>query len=334
MIRSLGLLLPFLLVLPASALDLILPTANRALLTGDGPAYYQYTDRSFEGRKSSPWQGGQYGFTRTPVRTSGGVVYKQFHEGLDIKPLGRDAAGDPTDPILAIAEGRVVHTSQVPGYSNYGRYVVIEHSWDGSPVYSLYAHLASIGVKPGDRVRQGEKIGLMGYTGRGIDRTRAHVHFEICLLLNDRFQAWHERVFPTEPNRHGHFNGLNLAGIDPAGLYLALAKNPALTFPQYLEKQSAVFRVTVSKQPLDFLRRYPWLQQGGSEGSSWEITFSGSGVPLRVEASSRSVERPTVTWTTKSNYPLQYISRGYVTGSGASARLSESGERFLALILL
>lgn len=334
MTRPFCLLLFFLLPLSASALDLILPTANRALLRGDGPDFYQYTTRDFEGRKSTPWQGGQYGYTRTPVRTPAGIVYRQFHEGLDIKPLGRDAKGDPTDPVRSVANGRVVHASNVPGHSNYGRYVVVEHTWDGCPYYSLYAHLAAISVQPGDTVGQGQKIGRMGYTGRGINRTRAHVHFELCLLLSDSFQQWHERFFPTEPNRHSLYNGLNLTGIDAAALYLALAKNQSLTLPQFLATQPAVFRVAVPQQSLDVLRRYPWLRRGEASGPSWEITFSGSGVPLRIEASERSVEGPTVTWTTESPYPLSFISRGYVTGNRSAPRLSDSGQRFIVLLLL
>ena len=48
---------------------------------------------------------------------------------------------------IAIADGKIVHTNPVPGYSNYGKYIVIEHRWDGCSYYSLYAHLSAIAVE-------------------------------------------------------------------------------------------------------------------------------------------------------------------------------------------
>src|SRR5215831_2955031 len=140
------------------ALDLVLPTDNDALFSGDGPAFYQYIERDYNGVKSTPWEGGEYGFVRDPKSTAGGVVYTRFHEGIDIRSVHRDADGEPLDEVRAIADGQVVHVSLVSGYSNYGKYVVIEHRWDGSNYYSLYGHLSSIAVQPGERVKRGQPI--------------------------------------------------------------------------------------------------------------------------------------------------------------------------------
>ena len=52
-------------------LDLVLPTDNDALFSEDGPAFYQYVDRDYNGAKGAPWEGGQYGFVRDP-KSSGG----------------------------------------------------------------------------------------------------------------------------------------------------------------------------------------------------------------------------------------------------------------------
>src|SRR6266513_4611525 len=142
--------------------DLVLLTANDALFSEGGPAFYQYIERNYKGVKSTPWEGGQYGFVRDPVETSAGIVYTRFHEGIDIRALRRDARGEPLDEVRAIADGKVVHTNPVPGYSNYGKYIVIEHRWDGSSYYSLYGHLSSITVKPGQEVRKGDQIAVMG----------------------------------------------------------------------------------------------------------------------------------------------------------------------------
>src|SRR5215813_5855387 len=125
-------------------LDLVLPTDNDALFSGDGPAFYQYVDRDYNGVKSMPWEGGQYGFVRDPKSTGGGIVYTRFHEGIDIRSVHRDANNERLDEVRAIADGEVVHVSLAPGYSNYGKYVVIEHRWNGSNYYSLYGHISSI----------------------------------------------------------------------------------------------------------------------------------------------------------------------------------------------
>src|SRR5436189_2338656 len=139
-----------------TVVDLALPTDNDALFSGDGPEFYQYIERNYKVLKSTPWEGGQYGFVRDPVETSAGTVYTRFHEGIDIRALRRDARGEPLDEVRAIADGKVVHTNPVPGYSNYGKYIVIEHRWDDSNYYSLYGHLSSIAVQPGNGVKRGQ----------------------------------------------------------------------------------------------------------------------------------------------------------------------------------
>src|SRR2546423_4391412 len=160
------------------AVDLGLPTDNDSLFSGGGAAFYQHIERNFKGLKSTPWEGGRYGFVRDPTDTSGGVVYTRFHEGIDIRALRRNAHGDPLDEVRAIADGKVVHTNLVPGYSDYGKYIVIEHRWGGSNYYSLYGHLSSIAVRPVQTVRRGQSIAVMGYTGAGLNQARAHVHLD------------------------------------------------------------------------------------------------------------------------------------------------------------
>src|SRR5437660_10126071 len=220
-----------------SVLDLVLATDNDALFSGGGRAFYQYIERDYKGVKSIPWEGGQYGFVRDPVETAAGIVYRRFHEGIDIRPLQRDARGEPLDEVRAIADGKVVHTNLVPGYSNYGKYIVIEHRWDGSSYYSLYGHLSSLAVQPGDTVKRGQPIAVMGYTGAGLNQERAHLHLELNLMLSQRFDAWYNAFFKNDPNHNGIYNGLNLAGLDIARSYLALLKNPALTFPEFTSSE-------------------------------------------------------------------------------------------------
>src|ERR1700733_6612825 len=124
--------------------NIILPTENQALLNGDNAAFYQYVKRDFEGETSDPWEGGQYGFVRNPRKFGTTVLETRFHEGMNIRPLHRDANGEPLDIIHAIAAGKVVYTNITPSHSNYGRYVVIEHQFGGCPYYSLYPHLSLV----------------------------------------------------------------------------------------------------------------------------------------------------------------------------------------------
>src|SRR5207244_12897778 len=98
-----------------ATVDLALPTDNDAIFRGGGPDFYQYIERDYHGEKSTPWEGGQYGFVRDPVETSSGIVYTRFHEGIDIRCLHRDERGEPTDEVRASADGKVDRKSVLEG---------------------------------------------------------------------------------------------------------------------------------------------------------------------------------------------------------------------------
>lgn len=312
---------------------LVLPTENTALFENHPENYFQFVDRTFEGVRTTPWQGGQFGFVRDPRRIGGAIAYARFHEGMDVKPLRRDARGDPLDEVRSIAAGRVVYVSASAGLSNYGRYLVVRHDWEGAgPFYSLYAHLRGARVQPGEVVNAGQVLGLMGYTGAGIDQRRAHLHVELNMLLNSEFEAWHAANFTT-PNHHGIYNGLNLAGLDLQSLYLASARNPELSLPAFVKGGEAAFRVRVpATARMEIASRHPWLLAGGKlPASSWEVTFSRWGFPMAVEASSSSAAAPAVTWVRDSGLPHYLNTRGLLTGSGTTARLTAEGMRFIRL---
>jgi murein DD-endopeptidase MepM/ murein hydrolase activator NlpD len=315
-------------------LSLALPTDNTALLRGDNEDFYQVIERNLHGAISHPWQGGQYGFVRDPRELAGGTVYTRFHEGMDIRPVRRDARGEPLDEVRAMADGKVVYTNQRAGASNYGRYVVVEHLWGGCPYYSLYAHLSTIAVEAGQRVRQGEKLAIMGHTGSGINRERAHVHVELNLFLNDRFEAWHEAVFPNDPNRNGIYNGLNLAGLDLPRFILALRKDSSLTVPAFLAREEVFYKVLVPNSP-DFQlpRRYPWMIERPPNGkpAAWEISFTRSGLPLRLAPSDRTVSSAEVSYVKSNPVDLRYLTR-HLAGRGSSAYLTDSGKAYLRLL--
>ena len=86
-----------------------------------------------------------------------------YHAGVDF-------ANDIGTSVRAAQYGRV----SFAGYNgNYGRTVILVHP-DGYT--TLYAHLSKIFVKRGQAVRQDEKIGAIGNTGRS---TGSHLHVEV-----------------------------------------------------------------------------------------------------------------------------------------------------------
>jgi len=90
---------------------------------------------------------------------------RRMHEGVDYAaPVG--------SPILASAEGVVLHAGTSP---TYGNYIEVDH---GEGVTTFYAHMTrrAPGLGLGDRVAAGQTLGFVGSTGRS---TGPHLHFEI-----------------------------------------------------------------------------------------------------------------------------------------------------------
>ncbi len=326
------------------AMTLLLPTDNDKLLRGDGPGFYMFVDRTFENAVTTPWEGGQFGYVRGPVRYGSRIAMIALHEGLDIAPLKRDAAGEPLDEVRAMSNGTVVHVSDVPGASNYGRYVVIQHDWGQGPFFSLYAHLSKITAVPGQAVQPGTPIAIMGHTGAGLDRRRSHLHVEMNLMLSTRFGDWHEGNFRPSPNAHGNYNGLNLSGFNLAKLFLARQVNSDLSAADFVRSIDPVWKLLIPhKGDLEILQRYPWLGEGTQETSaSWEITLSETGLPLKIKPSTTTTVHPQVSWVAEreglpiSTYTRGYLTgnytRGYLTGNPAQAALTGSGARFVKLL--
>ena len=318
---------------PAWAFRPALPTDNDALFRGQPEKFYMFTDRNFEGRKSYPWQGGTYGFSRNPERLGGKILETKFHEGIDISPVRRDASGEPLDDVHAIESGRVVHVSRAERDSNYGHYAVVRHEVEGAPVYTIYAHLAAVDVEPGQNVTKGARLGRLGYTGAGIDKRRAHLHLEIAVLWHDQFETWHAGNFPT-PNKHGIYNGINMMGLDVAELYLAQRKNPNLTLPQFVRGQKPFFRVQIPDSPhFQLPRRYPWLVDGDARPArSWIVAFTAAGFPVAIEPSGDSIATPRVVWAAPSAFSYEKVTRSLLAGRSGSPRLGESGSKLLSLL--
>ncbi|MEO0446093.1 MAG: M23 family metallopeptidase [Verrucomicrobiota bacterium] len=310
--------------------QLSLPTENQSLFS-DPSQFYMYTIRNFEGKTSYPWTAGQYGFVRNQKRTAEGMLMSRFHEGIDIRPIRRDGNKVPLDLVYSMASGKVVYTNGTSSHSSYGRYVVVEHSFEEASLYSLSAHLADIRVTSGQAVTTKTALGKLGYSGVGLDRTRAHVHVELNLLINRKFPEWHDRNY-SSPNYHGIYNGLNLIGLDIARALKDSRKGP-LSLASLLHSTPVEYRVvTPNRGTPDILRRYPALRKEKGSSHSWEIEFSPSGIPQSFRPSSQRESKPRVTWfRTKSAYH-HYRTRGRMKSSGSGVILTDSGLRYLELL--
>ncbi|HVS13766.1 MAG TPA: M23 family metallopeptidase [Thermoanaerobaculia bacterium] len=104
----------------------------------------------------------QFAAART-YRYDGEEVDRQVH-------LGYDLASTRRAPVAAANQGRVVMAEY---FGIYGNTVVLDH---GFGLMSLYAHLSSIEVEPGETVERGATLGRTGETGlAGGD----HLHFTV-----------------------------------------------------------------------------------------------------------------------------------------------------------
>ena len=319
-------------------LDLRFPTGNDNLFR-DKSKFYAGLDRAqIPGLRNYAWEGGQYGYVRNPARGSRGMIFARPHEGLDIKPLHLDAAGEPTDTVRAIADGRVVYANRGRGNSSYGQYVVVEHVWDEVPVYSLYAHLERVDVSASDSVAAGAPLGRLGYTGRGITKHRAHVHLEVNLLLNQYFPAFFDRFYGSS-NSHGIFFGRNIAGLDVEALYRAHRADPTFSFTEFVRRRPVAYRTAIpGSYPLDLLDRYPWLAVEGvtnadtAEAGSWVVGFTQEGVPVEIARQAKTITAPEVAWVAPNVERDRLSTNGMLARGDSAYHLTRNGKAAVALL--
>ena len=261
-------------VLPAAArVELAWPTPNTAWAEGRPPSTFLQDAGS-----GDPESGGFGG-----VRNAG----RQFHEGIDIKCVSRDRRGEPTDSIFAAMDGVVRHINSSAGDSNYGRYIVLEHPEQTPAIYTLYAHLSRIasGLREGERVTRGQVIATMGHSSGGyvIPRERAHLHFEMGLMVTRDFPSWYATRKFGSPNEHGLWNGMNLMGFDPLDFFNQWRARRVNGFQDYLQAKEPAARLMVaSRRVPDFVLRYPVVLSRPLPPAvaGWEIKFDWTGLPF------------------------------------------------------
>jgi murein DD-endopeptidase MepM/ murein hydrolase activator NlpD len=98
----------------------------------------------------------------TPYKKKGKMWSKGYHTGIDMAvPTGTE--------IIAVADGKIEP-------ANWGKSYGIQAIQKVDGGWVIYAHLSKLNVKPGDKVKKGQSIGLSGNTGNS---SGPHLHFEM-----------------------------------------------------------------------------------------------------------------------------------------------------------
>lgn len=285
----------------------------------------RFNAENFQPTASGRPESAFYGSVRTTK--TGKQLMPSFHEGIDIAPLERDRAGNPRDLVFAAANGEVAYVNRQAGNSNYGKYIVLLHGARPDRIYTLYAHLDEIGpeIRKGVLVEQGSVLGIMGSTSNErIPPANAHLHFEICLLLNSRFDKWFKRQ-KLVPD-HGLFNGWNLIGIDPLAVYEKQEEDDENEYDLYAHLAAiprAFELVLKTPRQLDFFRRYPALWQDAKfNGSTMVMACSENGLPLSGRHAGKD---ETVELGRKSHF-VRSVDRSALGRNGCRLVVSENGK--------
>lgn len=129
---------------------------NKEDMLASIPAIQPITNRNLK-RTASGW-----GYRIHPI-----YKVRKMHYGMDFTaPVGT--------PVYATGNGKVTELAgTVSGFSEFGRYVKINHGWGYETVY---AHLSKYNVKEGQEIKRGDIIGYVGNSGAS---TAPHLHYEV-----------------------------------------------------------------------------------------------------------------------------------------------------------
>ncbi len=114
------------------------------------------------------------------ITSSFGERTDPFNGGEGVFHRGVDISSEIGTRVIAPADGLVEFSDLMNGY---GRTVVMDH---GNGISTLYGHLSSFAVSPGQLVHRGDTVGFIGQSGR---TTGPHLHYEV-------------RIFNTPVNPH------------------------------------------------------------------------------------------------------------------------------------
>lgn len=130
----------------------------------------------------------------------GGIFFKPsaVHTGIDIPE-------DLGTPVLAAGAGEVIwagwglYTGDPKNTEDpYGLAVVIQHDfgYQDQLLYTVYAHLERVDVSPGEWLKSGALLGIVGQTGF---TTGSHLHFEVRIGENSYYNTTNPELWLVPP---------------------------------------------------------------------------------------------------------------------------------------
>jgi murein DD-endopeptidase MepM/ murein hydrolase activator NlpD len=128
-------------------------------------------------KSATPVAIGRYNENREIYRRSNhfqGGETRSIHLGIDI---WAEAGNDVFSPLA----GKVHSFRDNKGFGDYGPTIILEHSLEGLPFYTLYGHLSKISLlnlNKNQEIKKGEKIGTIGPYPENGDWP-PHLHFQI-----------------------------------------------------------------------------------------------------------------------------------------------------------
>ncbi len=133
----------------------------------------------------------------------GGIFF-----GPDVVHTGIDIPNPKGTPVLAAGSGKVITAGYGLYYGGndindpYGLAVTIQHDfgYKNRQLTTVYAHMDSINVTPGQWVKAGDQIGTIGTTGF---TTGPHLHFEVRIDTNNFFSTRNPELWLVPPQGWG-----------------------------------------------------------------------------------------------------------------------------------
>jgi murein DD-endopeptidase MepM/ murein hydrolase activator NlpD len=130
-------------------------TANAEAAYGNVPCMMPIKEKDLDKITSG------FGMRMHPIKK-----VEMMHNGVDmVAKIGT--------PVMATADGRVVKVEFNGEGKGYGRAIIIQHD---NTFSTLYAQLSEFKVNAGEKVKQGQVIGLVGSSGMS---TGPHLHYEV-----------------------------------------------------------------------------------------------------------------------------------------------------------
>lgn len=305
--------------------DFDLPTDNHMLFSKVSSKIF------FQPTTSERVISAMFGCVRNP---SSSGIFTRFHEGVDIRPIAKDEHGEPLDDVYSAGDGKVVYVCRHEKNSNYGKYIVVEHQLHGPAFYTLYAHLASVeNFDMGEMVEKGQKLGVLGRTSNEyeIEHDHAHLHFEVDMMANHRYDDYGARRGTGYPN-HGLFNGSNLIGIDPVRFFQYLQTHPDASITDFIKRESIAFKILVPvRANMSWIQRYPTtlVPTKTKSPQAYEISMTYYGLPVKIEPQSKdALSSANLKSLSNGMYPVVYANTKDLRANPACKLVEDRGSKW------